>query len=439
MVAAVHIADQKSAQKLLNNVAANYAGTLLSVALPLLTLPLYLNHLGSASWGLVSFVTFFVSTLSILDSGCSQALMREFASRVGVKPEEIRRSADLLFGYERVYVGFASVVVLLALPMAGTIGTRWLNLGDLPEKLGCMTVYCALGLFFVQFPGSIYRTVLSARQQQVRLNKIQMCFVLLRHFIGVTLVMVQPAITVYLIWQVLCTGLETIYMSNQAWREVGRSRSESEWDRVAMKTTIRFAAVMAVSVLLGAATNMMDKFYITARLPIAELGYYGIASSVSFGLLRLSYPIFTAVLPRLTQLSGDKKSTSDINVRLLVASTAGLGLFFVLYLGVGKAVLGLWLRNDAVAANVVEVLNLLLIGSALNIYYNIGYTNWVATGKSRVIFRVNLASFLVALIVTPLAIDRFGLVGAGAALVLMNAIGACVSLYWLAKSRVDNR
>jgi O-antigen/teichoic acid export membrane protein len=419
MVAAVHIADQKSAQKFLNNVAANYAGTLLSVALPLLTLPLYLNHLGSASWGLVSFVTFFVSTLSILDSGCSQALMREFASRVGVKPEEIRRSADLLFGYERVYVGFASVVVLLALPMAGTIGTRWLNLGDLPEKLGCMTVYCALGLFFVQFPGSIYRTVLSARQQQVRLNKIQMCFVLLRHFIGVTLVMVQPAITVYLIWQVLCTG--------------------SEWDRVAMKTTIRFAAVMAVSVLLGAATNMMDKFYITARLPIAELGYYGIASSVSFGLLRLSYPIFTAVLPRLTQLSGDKKSTSDINVRLLVASTAGLGLFFVLYLGVGKAVLGLWLRNDAVAANVVEVLNLLLIGSALNIYYNIGYTNWVATGKSRVIFRVNLASFLVALIVTPLAIDRFGLVGAGAALVLMNAIGACVSLYWLAKSRVDNR
>lgn len=428
----------KAGQKLLYNVAANYAGTLLNVGLPLLTLPVYLNHLGTNNWGLVSFVTFFVSILSILDAGCSQALVKEFANRADLSLDSTKKSANLLFGYERVYVGFALTTAILAIPFAEPISSHWLNLDNTPHETGVLTIYCAIALFFVQFPGSIYRTVLSARQQQVQLNKIQMTFVLLRHSASVIIVLTQPKIQLYLFWQVICSCMETVYMSTRAWKELGQTRSDSRWDTVAMGSTIRFAAVMIASVLLGAATNMIDKLYITAKLPISQLGYYGIASSVSFGLLRLTYPVFTAVLPRMAELSENTQATSRINNRLLASATAAMLIFLLFYMTAGRKILSLWLQNELAATNVAAVLEVLLIGCALNIYYNIGYTNWVATGKSRIILQINLASFFVALIVTPITIERFGLIGAGAALVLMNSIGACTSLAWLAKRHIKN-
>lgn len=426
-------------RKLLGNVAANYVGVIVNAGLPLLTLPIYFNHLGADNWGLVSFVTFFVSALSILDAGFSQALVKEFANRADAAALAPNRSADLLFGYERVYVVFALTVAMLSLPLAETISTSWLNLGALPGGVGRQTIQCASALFLVQFPGSIYRTVLIARQEQKQLNKIQIGFVLLRHAVSVAIVLMEPKIQSYLLWQVACTGMETLYTSLRAWREVGQCRADSRWNAEAMRETIRFAAVMAVSVLLGAATNMIDKFYITARLPVAQLGYYGIASSVSFGLLRLSYPVFTAVLPRLAQLREDTSAIMSISLRLLAIATAGLLVFLALYVAYGRAVLAAWLSNESAAAGVAAVLDFLLIGSALNIYYNIGYTNWVAAGQSRIILSINVASFLVALTVTPLAIDRYGLVGAGAALVVMNAIGACTSLVWIARRRFGRR
>jgi O-antigen/teichoic acid export membrane protein len=429
---------QAAGQKFLRNVAANYAGTLLNVSLPLLTLPIYLKHLGADNFGLVSFVTFFVSILSILDAGCSQALVKEFANRAGASSENTNQSSCLLFGYERVYVLFALSIAVLTIPFANIISSRWLNLGDLPHEIGSLAVYCAIALFVVQFPGSIYRTVLSARQQQVQLNKIQASFMLLRHAVSVVLVLVQPKIHFYLLWQVLCTCMETTYMSTKAWKEVGKSRSISRWDSDIMRTTFRFAVVMVASVLLGAATNMIDKFLITAQLPISQLGYYGIASSVSFGLLRLSYPIFTAVLPRLAELQGDTQATLKINLRLLATVTVGLFVILFLYLVAGQTVLSFWLKNESATSNVATVLDVLLIACALNIYYNIGYTNWVAAGKSQIILSINIASFFVALIASPIAIDRFGLVGAAAALVLMNSIGACASLVWLAKFHIKN-
>ena len=176
---------------------------------------------------------------------------------------------------------------------------------------------------------------------------------------------------------------------------------------------------------------MIDKFYVSSQLPIVQLGYYGVASSVSFGLLRLSYPVFTAFLPRIVQLQSNVRALLHTNLRLMAVISAALTAGVTLYLLFGQLCLQLWLNNEGMANDVYPVLNLLLVSSSLNVFYNLGYTNWVAAGKSRIIFAINIASFVLAAGVTPLAIDRFGLVGAAAALVLINSIGAFTSLVWL--------
>jgi O-antigen/teichoic acid export membrane protein len=417
---------------MLRNIGANSIGALCNAALPLLTLPIYLHALGVEHWGLISFVTLFVSILSILDMGFSQALVREFASlTLSSRQQEDQASVNLLLSYERIYAGFAFVLGLGILPFVGVIATGWLDLGSLPKETGVFTIYCACAMFVAQFPGSIYRTVLIARQEQVKLNKIQVGFLLLRHAGSTALMLYRPNIELYLVWQIACTALETILTAVQAWKEMPGTRRQARWDSAAVGSTARFSGVMAASALLGAATGMVDKFYIAAKLPIADLGYYGIASSVAFGLVRLSYPIFTAVMPRLAQLQGSERKILHINRQLLLIVTMGLLCFATAYLLWGRQMLLWWLNSESTVGSILVILNLLLIAGALNIFYNIGYTSWVAAGKGSRIFVINLASFFVALIVTPLTIDRFGIVGAGAALVFMNSIGALSSLAWI--------
>jgi len=428
---------QRARRKIFNNVSANYVGAVLNAVLPLLTLPIYFNALGADRWGLVSFVSFFVSALSILAAGFSQALVKEFANRRGSEAVAPGHTANLLLGYERVYAGFALAVCLLVLPFADTVVTRWLDLGSLTRETGLLAVYCACAMFLGQFPGSIYRTVLIARQEQVRLNQIQIFFMLLRHGVSVLLVLHTGDVSHYLVWQVICTVAESLWTSMCAWREVGQSRRASRWDATEMRSTFRFAAVMAVSVLLGAATTMIDKFYIAASLPIAQLGYYGIASSLSFGVLRLSYPVFTAILPRLVDLRDDPAATLKINLNLLFITIVALLAGGVAYWAFGRVALQMWIRNDDAVVGTYGILTLLLASSALNVIYNIGYTNWVATGQSRIILAINIAAFVSAVLITPLAINRLGLLGAGAALILMSLIGASVSLSWLLKCRLQ--
>jgi O-antigen/teichoic acid export membrane protein len=426
-------------RRVLRNVGANFVGATLSAALPLLTLPIYLRALGTEHWGLVSFVALFVSVLSILDAGFSQALVKEFASLTTEGTGRARAAANLLFSYERIYAGFALLLSLIVAPFADLIASSWLNLGSLPKGTGVFTIYCACATFVAQFPGSIFRTVLVARQEQVKLNKIQVSFLLLRHAGGVALVLLWPNIEPYLVWQVACTAFETIWTAVQAWREMPASRQQSRWDAAAVASTARFSGFMAASVLLGAATGMVDKFYIAAKLPIAELGYYAVASSVSFGLLRLSYPLFTAVLPRLTQLQGSEADIQQINRRLLTIVTSGLLAFLAVYLLFGRDVIIWWLKSEATVDLIVAPLNFLLVACGLNLFYNIGYTNWVAAGKARAIMAINIASFAVALVITPFAVARFGITGAAASAVLMNSIGALVSLSWIVNCHIRCR
>lgn len=418
---------------LLRNIGANYVGAVLNSALPLLTLPVYINILGPDNWGLVSFIAFVVSALSILDSGFNQALVREFAD-LNISAEEARgRSSNLLYCYELIYFSFAGFVAMVVVLLADPISSRWLNLEKGAES-GIWTIYCAAALFLFQFPASIYRTVLLARQAQVSLVKVQSVFLILRHLLGVILVVWTRGLWVYLAWQVACAALETAWMSRRAWGEIGMPRKMSTWDSAAVRSTIKFAGAMAVSVLLGAATTMIDKFYISSKLPISQLGYYGVAYSAAFGLLRLSYPVFTAVLPHMVRLQVEPQTLLRFNLRLLARISAALILILVCYGFLGELCLEIWLKNGELVQQVYPVLNLLLIACSLNVFYNLGYTNWVAAGRSKAIFSINVASFCLAVVATPLAIDRFGLMGAGAALVLMNMIGAVTSLSWLLKS-----
>ena len=159
--------------------------------------------------------------------------------------------------------------------------------------------------------------------------------------------------------------------------------------------------------------------------------YYAIAATVAVGMLQLVYPLIQAALPRAVQLRAEPAALRNLSIKLagLVGWLTALGaLIFVV---AGEWLLGIWLRNAEAVVIVYPLLAILLLGTVMNAFYNIGYINWIAQEKIYRMFQVNaLALALSAALIPPLVAWQ-GTVGAAFGWLVINLIGLAFSLEWL--------
>ena len=424
---------QLLAMPLKQNILANYLGTGVGAVAPLLALPFYLLALGPRQFGLIAFIVMLQALLGLVDAGMSQALVREFAIRANNSQAGRLRSSALLFGFERIYWAFAMAAGLMTVLLADAISSHWLKLDGLPVELGRHAVYGAAVIFACQFPGSVYRSVLVGAQAQVALNVLVSCSAVVRHGGGVVIVLIWPTLHAYLIWQALIALLETLVRGYLAWKTVGLARDQAAWRASELYPVLGSVAGMSGAVWLGALTTQMDKMVLSRMVSIEQFGYYTIASTIGMGALQLIYPLFQAVLPRAMQLKEDHDALRALYIKLLgvialVVATGGL-----VFLSAGKWLLHAWLGSSALVGSIFPVLSVLLVGTTLNAFYNIGYVNWIVQEKIRRVFQVNFLCFFLLLALLPTLVESQGLIGAAFGWLTVNLIGLVLSLGWLKK------
>ncbi len=416
------------------NIIANYLGTGVVILTPILALPWYLSALGARQFGLVGFVALLQTILGLLDAGLGQALVREFAVRLAGGEPGRHRAARLLFGFERIYWLFALSAGVLTILVSGPVTRYWLNLDGLPESWGTVAVLGAAVIFAVQFPGSVYRSLLTGAQEQVVLNSILSSCMLVRHLGGVVVVALWPTLPAYLGWHAATALCETVLRAKYAWGNLGIRRASLRWDAQEFGSVWRLFATMSGATLLGALTVQMDRILLSRMIAIEQFGYYSIAATVAVGSAQLISPLIQTFLPRAIQIRENALALRKMNLRLvgLVALTVGLcAVFFVL---AGEAALRLWLKNDEAVRIVHPILSILLAGTALNAFYNVGYMNWICSGETRKILLVNALSLCLAVTLIPLFILSYGATGAAAGWLCINLIGLLLSLEWAKRS-----
>lgn len=420
------------------NIVANYIGVGFVALAPILALPWYIKILEPKYWGLVSFISILNGILGLASAGLSQTLVREFARQIVDQENGKKRIARILFGFERIYWIFAIFAAIILDTFAGTISIHWMNLGDIPVEIGRAVVSGAAAIFAVQFPLAIYRNVLLGCGEQVKLNLLQSVGAVMKHIGGVLALFVYPSIFTYLIWFVIATLLETLITAQQSWLFLQVRRSTQKWNYLELKKLYVFALSMSASVILGVLTMQVDKLVISWMMPIEQLGYYSIASAVAIGLLQIFSPIASAVQPKIVQLHEQPEALKRLNLKVLALMMSMLGVLIITFLLAGKAILALWLHNQDMVEIVYPIMTVLVIGTGMNGIYNVGYMNWLSTGAIKKILQTNTISLLLALIITPLLIIKYGLIGAACGWLILNCVGLILSLDWLKISRVKH-
>jgi O-antigen/teichoic acid export membrane protein len=413
------------------NIIANYFGAAAVVAGPLFAMPYYLSILGAPQFGLISFVILIQMILGLLDAGLSQALVREVAIRFDPSATQQRSAAYLLYGFERIYWLFAITAGLVLVLFSNLIAAYWLNLNSLPLYLGQQAVIGAAIIFIVQFPGSVYKSFLLGSQSQIRINSITFVSAVVRHVGSVLLVMQYQTLTAYLVWHVAVGLLETAARAVFAWKLVVIQRKELHWSIEELLPTWRLTAAMLGATLLGAIAVQIDKIALSKMATIEQFGYYTVASIVAGGVLQLIYPIIQAALPRVINLRNSPEALGIFNKKLFKLITVLVVLGVCVYLLAGHWLLGVWLKDEAVLKVIHPILGILLIGTALNAFYNIGYINWIAKKNTHRILWVNATSLILSAVLIPTFIASQGIVGAAVGWFIINFIGFLISLEWL--------
>lgn len=419
------------------NVLANYIGTGFLVLAPMLALPYYLNALGGDIWGLVSFITTLQAILSILDAGVSQALVREFASNKESNSKKQYTLGVLLYGFERMYWIFALAAGSIVLLFSHQIIHYWLTLDSVAEDQAQVAIYGAVAMFIFQFPGSVYRSLLVGTQAQILLNSIMTIGSIIRHVGGVVVVLAWPTLYAYLLWQVGSVAFETAARCFYSWRTLQIKRSESYWDMAFMKRMSLPVVGMSGASLLGAITVQMDKIVLSGMVSVEKFGYYVIASTLATGVLQLLYPVVNVAIPYAVNLRNEKQALRIFNFRYAQLVSVMIIIFAAVYYTIGYDFLTWWLKSPNIAIQVYDLLTILLIGTALNALYTIGYINWIVKGQLTRVLQVNLISLIVSIISIPIMVARFGMVGASLGWITINAVGLLFSLGWLVRNDDD--
>lgn len=418
------------------NILANYIGAGTAMAAPILALPLYLAALGPEQFGFVGFVTMLQAVLNLLDSAMSQALVREVSLRINRDGTVRLGTATLLYSYERIYWVSAVAISTGVALLAGPIVRHWLQLDDASSQAnGHAAVWGAAAIFITLFPGSLYRSFLVGLQHQVDLNKILVAATLIRHGGAVLAITLWPFLIVYLIWHVLAGALETTLRARAAWSATGIRRAEAHWQGDLIRQSWPGMACFTAASGFGALAMQLDKVLLSKLVPLADFGYYVIASSAAAGVLQLIYPLMQAVLPYALQLKDDKGALRRLYGRIfaLITFVALLGL--CVYVTSGQWLLSLWLRDPKAATTIYPLLGWLLVGAIVNAFYNVGYANWIVHAKIARILAVNLLTGLLCILIIPTMVSHFGIIGATSGWLIINVLGFMASLPELLRIR----
>jgi O-antigen/teichoic acid export membrane protein len=416
-------------------ILVNYLAAATMALAPILALPWYLLALGSQQFGLIAFVTMLQALLGIVDAGTGQALVREFALRFHAAEGKKRDVAVLLFGFERLYWIFALAAGAVMALTSQLVVKHWLALNDLPLSTGIYAVCGAGVLFAVQFPGSVYRSLLVGAQAQIPLNFIMLAGALARHGGGVIVVQIWPSVSAYLVWQAAIGLLETLLRGKLAWRTTGMKRAALQWEPQRLRPVWKAVAALTGAAWLAALTVQMDKIILSKVTDLQQFGYYTIAASLALGVLQLVYPLIQAIMPMAIQMRSDPVALRRLSVKLMWLFSACVACGGVLFAVLGERLLHYWVRDASAAAAIHPVLSILLVGTALNALYNVGYINWLVAEKVDRMLKVNLAALLLSIAIIPPLVAHMGIIGAAFGWLIINLIGFAASLEWLRYGR----
>jgi O-antigen/teichoic acid export membrane protein len=411
--------------RLERNTLANLTGTIWSMGLGIVCIPLVIRFLGAEAFGLVGLFLTMQSICAILDLGIGATLNREIA-RFSANGTDAREQRDLVFTLQALYWLAAMAIGITIAALAPLVAGYWLK----PQSLSVATVTTCVRMMgaaiALQFPFVFYQAGMLGLQRHVLFNALSAVIGTLRGpGILLLLALVSATPRMYFGAQIAISAIATAAGAVLLWRLL--PAAPGYFPRVRRDLLLRvwrFGAAYSANSLANLALLQGDKIILSGVLPLEMFGYYTLAQRLAAGLYAIIIAVDGAIFPRFSAAvaTGDELETGRVYHRAAQLMTVLLVPPAIVAALFSREILMLWTHDPAAVRNTHVVLTLLVCGMLLHgLAQAPFYVQW-AYGWWRLITTTNGVLLLTILPLYLVMAKGFGAEGAALVWVLLNII-----------------
>ena len=399
------------------NILANYASQIFCTLISIAMLPLYIKYMGSEAYGLVGFFAMLQAWFNLLDMGLTPTLTRETARFRGgaVDALSYRRLVRALEGIFLV-VAFVGGTVMFA--ASGYIAHDWLKAVQLPSVEIQTSIQLMAIIIGMRWMCGLYRGTISGSERLVWLSGFNSIIAILR-FVCVLplLIIVGITPTIFFTFQLFVAVVELAGLISHAYRllpDVARDQ-RLPWNWAPLKPVLKFSLTIAFTSSVWVLVTQTDKLVLSKILTLAEYGYFTLAVLVAGGVMVISGPISSAIMPRMSKLEAEGDHAGLILVyrqatQLVTLLAGAASIVAALF---AERLLWAWTGDQFLAEQAAPVLTLYALGNGILAVSAFPYYLQFAKGDLR-LHLIGNAVFVVLLIPTIIwAASQYGGVGAG--------------------------
>lgn len=404
------------------NFALNIAGTLLPLALSLLTIPIYIAHIGAARYGVLAIVWVLLGYFGFIDFGLSRASANAL-SRLGHATPAERGPVLVTALYLNGALGLTGGLVLYA--ASGFLLSRF---SSLPPDLAAEATSAMPWVAFmlpIAMVSAIGTGAMESRERFLASNVFQTFGGVLGQLLPIACVLlIGPSLTIVIPAAFISRAIPTVLI----WAFVLHAERPVDlraFDRARVRELIGYGAWVSVSSMLNPLLQTADQMLIGLLLGPASVAYYSVPMSLAMRSQIVAVAMAKTLFPRLSRLTADEARL--LAVKAFVTLSFGFGLVCGLAVILSAPFLRLWLGVDFAAHSILAA-QILLVGSWVNGLAFIPYTMLQGQGRPDLTAKIHLVEVLPFLAILYLLVRAFGLPGAALAWSLRVGVDALILL-----------
>lgn len=396
------------------NFAFNVGGTIAPLIIALVTMPIYVSHIGAARYGVVSITWILLGYFGFLDLGLSRATANALAK---LRPSSSERAKIFLTSfYINLFLGAIGGLVLYSTGML--IMDRLVRLpAELKPEIEAAIpwIACLLPLALVSGVGN---GALESRERFLAVNILQMVGMtvgqvipaLCAVFISPSLAFVIPAAVVSRSFSIL---LVLGFVARQEWPLDPRN---FDWKQC--RKLLGYGSWVSVSNIIGPILTSLDQMVIGSTLGLTAVTHYSVPMSLVGRSQILAAALSRTLFPRMSRSNWDE--ARDVAEKAFVMLAFGYGAVSAAAIILARPFLVLWMGQDfaLVAAPIAE---LLLIGGWVNGLAFLPFALLQGQGRPDITAKFHALELIPFVFILWFLAKEFGLIGAAAAWVLRCA------------------
>jgi O-antigen/teichoic acid export membrane protein len=420
-----------STKPLKRNFFVNLLSPMTRMVVALVTVPLYLHHIGDARYGVMSIVWVLLGFFGFLDLGLSRAVTNALAKLRDAPQAHRARVLLTTFGLN-LGIGLMGGVVLYVF---GALMLK--HFVSMPDEISAEVsrslpwIACLLPLTLISAAGA---GALESRELFLLVNSIQICTMTVAQLAPVlAAIFVSPSLTVVIPTAAVAQGLGAIAVLAVVYRLEGPF-SLRAIDLGEARKLLGYGGWMFATNVFYPALASADQFVIGSAMGVASVAHFAVPMGLVQRSVALPIALGRTLFPRLSSLSGD--AAHALGMRALLIMAYGFATVCAPAIILSPTFFRYWISADfaAVSAPVAQVLFPGIWMGALSL---VGFTLLQSQGRADVTGKLNIIEFLPFVAVLWVLTTAFGIVGAAAAWTLRSIADALIMLWLAGTKRAD--